>query len=704
MRSWRAAMAAVVALASASCELSPRLYLTVRTEAGSRVRHVKVRVFSPSGAEVAIGGGTVDWDISPSRPLEMGLRAGVGGERVRVIVEGTDGSSALPVARQEWVTSMPSQGAGYLQIVLWNICETVDCPGNSTCSSAGTCVDNVVITDPKGGSDGGAGFCPEASTGSCQSVADATLRDAGGDEEVGMDVAATDVPPMDVPPIDVPRMDAGSGDAPRDDGSTIVDVGNDTRDVGTLTDARDAGSPTDAHDAGFPTDVPVDVPVDAPPTCPAWSSTPMAGWTSCGGGGSCPTLCGAGSACIQVERLSLGRDHGCALRSDGEVSCWGDHQVGRLGDGTVDAGPTAIPVRVVRAFSGSALESVAALGAGYDGTCAVDRAGELTCWGSLNADPLDTEFNPGYSATPALRLMRADAGAANVFSGVGTHVALTCAIVRGTGGVRCSSWVRFLPDGTDEVIVSPRDYLVFDVVRSDTATPLTGAVEVGVGIYHACARLADGTIWCWGSNHYGQLGVPTLGDGGGLGSSLPAQRVAGLTGVTSFGIGDFFGCALSPVGVRCWGNGSLGRVGGYRGVVDCPNGNVCTPVPVAVEGLDEIVRAAGSPVEQVTAGAEQACVRLRGGQVWCWGHNDVGQIGLPTTGSGMVGDRGGVMGPAVFLGADDVVTSGGGGGQARSWTCARRRSDCTWWCWGRIPGETSPPADLGTPRLLRWGP
>ncbi len=700
MRSWRAAMAAMVALASTGCELSPRLYLTVRTEAGSLVRHVKVRVFSPSGTEVAIGGGTVDWDISPSRPLEMGLRAGVGGERVRVIVEGTDGSGAPPIARQEWVTSMPSEGAGYLQIVLWNICQTIDCPAGTTCSSSGACIGNTVTTDPKGGSDGGAGFCPEVSTGTCQPVGDATLREAGTDAGVATDAPAMDVPPMDVPAMDVPRTDVGGLDAPRDDGPSIIDAGTDTSDVISPTDTRDAGFPADV-----PTDLPVDVPVDTPPTCPSWSPTPRTGWTSCAGGGSCPTLCGAGSTCIQVERVSLGRDHGCALRSDGQVSCWGDHQIGRLGDGTVDAGPTAIPVGVIRAFSGVALTSVAALGAGYDGTCAVDRAGELTCWGSLSADPLATDYNPGYSADSARRLLRADAGAAaNVFAGVGTHVALTCAIVRGTGGVRCSSWVRFLPDGTDEVIVSPRDYPTFDVVRSDTGAPLAGAVEVGVGIYHACARLTDGTVWCWGSNQYGQLGVPTLGDGGGLGASLAAQRVVGLAGVTSFGIGDFFGCAISTAGLRCWGNGSLGRVGGYRGVVDCPNGNVCTAVPVAVEGLDEIVRAAGSPVEQVTAGAEQACVRLRAGQVWCWGHNDVGQLGLPTTGPGRVDDRGGVMGAAVFVGADDVVTSGGGGGQARSWTCARRHSDCTWWCWGRIPGEVTPPADLGTPRLLRWGP
>jgi hypothetical protein len=300
-------------------------------------------------------------------------------------------------------------------------------------------------------------------------------------------------------------------------------------------------------------------------------------------------------------------------------------------------------------------------------------------------------------------MLRSDAGAAaNLFDGVATQVALTCAIVRG-GTVRCASWVRFLPDGSTEVIARPADFPPTDVARND-GRALSGVVELGVGIYHACARLTDGTVWCWGSNRWGQLGAPLPeADAGAVGSSLTARPVAGLTGASSLAVGDLFSCALVGGDVRCWGNASYGRVGSDTGIVGCFEGSACAPSPVSVDGLAELASVYG-PVVQVTAGAEEACARLRNGHVWCWGLNENGQLGLPTTGAGRVESRVGASGAPVFMGADDIVTNGEGGASGRSWTCARRASDCTWWCWGRIPGEAVPPADPERPRLLRWAP
>ena len=44
-------------------------------------------------------------------------------------------------------------------------------------------------------------------------------------------------------------------------------------------------------------------------------------------------------------RFDVDRGHGCALRDDGELVCWGDGRSGNLGDGTLNNRPEARPVR-----------------------------------------------------------------------------------------------------------------------------------------------------------------------------------------------------------------------------------------------------------------------------------------------------------------------------------------------------------------------
>ena len=49
-----------------------------------------------------------------------------------------------------------------------------------------------------------------------------------------------------------------------------------------------------------------------------------------------------------------------------------------------------------------------------------------------------------------------------------------------------------------------------------TAGILDNVVEISAGADHTCARRQDGTVWCWGDDHYGQ-------DGDGVDNPYPAQ-------------------------------------------------------------------------------------------------------------------------------------------------------------------------------------
>jgi alpha-tubulin suppressor-like RCC1 family protein len=64
----------------------------------------------------------------------------------------------------------------------------------------------------------------------------------------------------------------------------------------------------------------------------------------------------------------------CARRNDGHVSCWGSGQFGMRGDGQTD-GSVATPVEVLL------VDDARDLAVGHNHTCAVRSGGEVWCWG-----------------------------------------------------------------------------------------------------------------------------------------------------------------------------------------------------------------------------------------------------------------------------------------------------------------------------------
>jgi hypothetical protein len=70
---------------------------------------------------------------------------------------------------------------------------------------------------------------------------------------------------------------------------------------------------------------------------------------------------------------------------------------------------------------------------------------------------------------------------------------------------------------------------------------------LAAGYGHTCAAHSDGSVSCWGLNHFGQLGDGTLQD-----RDEPVE-VCGLEGVATVSTGDFNTCAVSDGRVQCWG-------------------------------------------------------------------------------------------------------------------------------------------------------
>lgn len=135
----------------------------------------------------------------------------------------------------------------------------------------------------------------------------------------------------------------------------------------------------------------------------------------------------------------------------------------------------------------------------------------------------------------------------------------------------------------------------------------------------ACALLQNGTVWCWGNNASGQLGIGNLTS---VFSPVQVGASLSMNDVTDIHITG--GDAASVCVVRnhtnlwCWGANSYGTVG---------NGNTTnqtSPVPItSVTDTNQIL--------SMTGAGNTRCILKANGKVYCWGEGTNGQLGNNTT-------------------------------------------------------------------------
>ena len=160
----------------------------------------------------------------------------------------------------------------------------------------------------------------------------------------------------------------------------------------------------------------------------------------------------------------------------------------------------------------------------------------------------------------------------------------------------------------------------------DAAAPFGKAVPTAVvglpdiagladGFYHSVAFATDGTVWTWGYNYYGELGLGVFDTGAPYGRSSPTQ-VPNLTGIVAVAAGTHHSVALKSDGtVWAWGWNVFGQAGDGSGV----NQNA----PVKVARLTKVIA--------IAAGGNHSLALESDGSVWAWGGNIYGELGDGTT-------------------------------------------------------------------------
>lgn len=112
-------------------------------------------------------------------------------------------------------------------------------------------------------------------------------------------------------------------------------------------------------------------------------------------------LCSASLAQAAEAKVAAGQGHSCAVRTDGDVFCWGSNTYGETGQ--TDPGDVLVPKRV--AGISDAVDVVA----GEDFTCALIEGGSVSCWGNnrygqlgIATDTGGDVAHPTPTAIPAL--------------------------------------------------------------------------------------------------------------------------------------------------------------------------------------------------------------------------------------------------------------------------------------------------------------
>lgn len=299
---------------------------------------------------------------------------------------------------------------------------------------------------------------------------------------------------------------------------------------------------------------------------------------------------------VEIEKVSPGIGHTCALDSLGKVWCWGNNAKGQLGTG--DNVMSTVPVPILDVTDEGSEVIFTDVDSGANHSCALSESKDVWCWGSNTQSQLGAQVTGDSTSIPVKAASNAEILEAGGY--------FNC-IINEFNETWCWGNNSYAQLGIGTNIGD------FGVPQLNDATALE-VISCGGG--HSCGKDVDDLWFCWGYNNKSQIGSGSSDNK--VSSPELVQIPSGVTMANMIPGAQDHTCGIDILGrIFCWGANDFGKLG---------DGTITDS-----EFPRMVLSTVGLEFTSVAASAYSTCAIDTDGNAWCWGGNDSGQLGDNTT-------------------------------------------------------------------------
>ncbi|MBS1773996.1 MAG: T9SS type A sorting domain-containing protein [Bacteroidetes bacterium] len=361
---------------------------------------------------------------------------------------------------------------------------------------------------------------------------------------------------------------------------------------------------------------------------------------------SSPVQVGTSSNWVSVQ--AGGEEYAIGLKSDGTLWAWGRNIYGQLGDGTTT--DRTSPVQI------GSLTNWISIATGFGHSIAIRADGTLWAWGHNNSGQLGignttNQSSPVQVGTANTWVMVAGGGGhtlalkvdGTLWSwgdnstygqlGIGSTTSQSSPVQVGSA----NTWVSIAAGGFHSLALkadgtlyswggNPNGAMGFGSAISSQTVPTllssltTDWLQISTGDGHTLALKSDGTLWAWGRNSSGQLGI------GSTTQQLSAVQVGTATNWISVSAGGNHSLALKSDGTLwAWGWNGWGQLGIGSTT------NQSSPVQVG----------SATTWKCISTGYYHSMAVRNDGTIWGWGYGLSSQLGIGSSSSANTPTQGG---------------------------------------------------------------